>query len=190
MQPFYSPWPFPSNDLDTHTWLYHVYQNEVCQPAGVAEWIPIHSTCERFMTWALVSPELTLRIHYAQGTLNTNDRASILTLKPMGRVNQSPKQRVPVDPHLKHLKHFKLEMLSRLRTNCPLSTIQCSEDTCTVKIVIWDHPFCHRKVVLHDRWSLSRGTHPVVLSATNQNFSALYLLMIYIVQISSHFEIF
>ena len=34
MQPFYSPWPFPSNDLDTHTWLYHVYQNEVCLSAG------------------------------------------------------------------------------------------------------------------------------------------------------------
>ena len=50
----------------------------------------------------------------------------------------------------------------------------------TVKPVIWDHPFCHRKVVLHDRWSLSRGTHPVVFSVTNQNCLVLYLLMVYI----------
>ena len=51
----------------------------------------------------------------------------------------------------------------------------------TVKPVIWDHPFCHWKVVLHDRWSLSRGTHPVVLSVRNQKCSVLYLLMVYII---------
>ena len=34
----------------------------------------------------------------AQATESAGDAASTLALKPMGRVNQSPKQRVPVAP--------------------------------------------------------------------------------------------
>ena len=43
-------------------------------------------------------PELTQRIHYVQASESTGDGASTLALKPMGRVNGSPKQRVPVAP--------------------------------------------------------------------------------------------
>ena len=30
---------------------------------------------------------------------------------------------------------------------------------CTVKPVVRDHPFCHKKVVSQDRWSWNRGLH-------------------------------
>ena len=45
---------------------------------------------------SLGKSELTLRIHYTQAT--ASDGASTLALKPMGGVNRSPKQRVPVSP--------------------------------------------------------------------------------------------
>ena len=40
--------------------------------------------------------ELTLRIYYLQAAERAGDGASTLDLKPMGRVIQSPKQRVSV----------------------------------------------------------------------------------------------
>ena len=39
-----------------------------------------------------------LGIHYAQATEGTGDGAPTLALKPMGGVNQSLKQKVPVAP--------------------------------------------------------------------------------------------
>ena len=42
--------------------------------------------------------ELTPRIHYGQVTESAGNGVSTLTLKPMGGVNWSPKQRVPVAP--------------------------------------------------------------------------------------------
>ena len=47
---------------------------------------------------ALAWPELTLRIHYAQGTKSTGNDTSTQALIPIGRVNRSPKQRVPLAP--------------------------------------------------------------------------------------------
>ena len=59
------------------------------------------------MVRALVWPELTLSIYYAQVTSSTGNGASTLALKPMGGVNQSPKQRVPVVPQIGHKIFFK-----------------------------------------------------------------------------------
>ena len=39
------------------------------------------------------------------------------------------------------------------------------------------HPFCRRKVALHDKWPLSTGTHPKVMTVLKQNCSVLRLLM-------------
>ena len=63
------------------------------------------------------------------------------------------------------------------------STSICFYGT-TVKPVISDHPFCHWKVVLHDRWSLSRGTissslsnKPKLLSTVS--FNGVYCLIFF-----------
>ena len=42
--------------------------------------------------------ELTTRIDYVKATESAGDGASTLALKPMGGVNQSPKQKTPVAP--------------------------------------------------------------------------------------------
>ena len=55
-----------------------------------------HLICVRFVVRAPVWRELTLRIHYVQTTSSAGNGASTLALKPMGGVNQSPKQRVSV----------------------------------------------------------------------------------------------
>ena len=60
-------------------------------------------------------PGLTPRIHDAQATKSKVSGASTLAIKPMGGVNQSAKQRVPVAPQFsdidiittKHLKKDK-----------------------------------------------------------------------------------
>ena len=52
-------------------------------------------------SWFVPRPrqlKLTPRIHYAQLASSAGNAASTLTLKPMGGVNLSLKQRVPVAP--------------------------------------------------------------------------------------------
>ena len=46
----------------------------------------------RWVVWSPAWPQLTPMIHYTQATSSTGDGASTLALKPMGRVNRSPKQ--------------------------------------------------------------------------------------------------
>ena len=51
--------------------------------------------------------ELTLRITTCKQEQNTGDGASTLGLKSMGRVNQNPKQRVPVGQQDEKFKKLK-----------------------------------------------------------------------------------
>ena len=71
---------------------------ESSHPAGVAEWL-VHSLHMREVRGS--SPSL-VRVdpedYYTQVTSSAGDGVSTLDLKPMNRVNQSPKQRVPVAP--------------------------------------------------------------------------------------------
>ena len=53
--------------------------------------------------------ELTHRIHYAQVISSTGNGASTLALKPMGGVNQSLKQRVPLAPQNGNIVTAKLK---------------------------------------------------------------------------------
>ena len=58
-------------------------------------------------------------IHYVQATSSTGDGASTLALKPMGGVNQSPKQRSSVAPQngdLSPQKIFKKKEDSKIFT--------------------------------------------------------------------------
>ena len=62
----------------------------------------LHNGCIQWIARSLVMREVHgsgqswLRIHYTQMTPSVGHGASTLALKPMGRINQSLKQRVPV----------------------------------------------------------------------------------------------
>ena len=65
--------------------------------ASFAIWIG-HFQKLKWMEQLLNIQNQYLSIHYAQVTESAGDVASTLALKPMGRVNWSPKQRAPVAP--------------------------------------------------------------------------------------------
>ena len=72
--------------------------------------------------------ELTQRIHYKQPTESAADGVSILALKPMGRVNRSPKQRVPAAKQNDNIVIAKILKKT-------IKSIQCSAK----------YPYWHRK---------------------------------------------
>ena len=80
-----------------------------CSRAGLPQWYRVHLTSEqsRFnaQSW---QPEMTLEIIACKPKKTTGDDRSTLTLKPMGRVIQNTKQRVPVVPQngLRSNKNF------------------------------------------------------------------------------------
>ena len=78
---------------------------QICQQSQ--KWVTLGShssgslTKPRCKIWTrpwLGKSKLTPRIHYVQVTESAGNGASTLALKPMGGVNWSPKQRVPVAP--------------------------------------------------------------------------------------------
>ena len=64
--------------------------------------------------------ELTPRIHSAQVTESADDGASTLALKPIGRVNRSPKQRAPVAPQNEKKNKHENSVICHLKLSTSL----------------------------------------------------------------------